>query len=339
MPPPLGRTAAALGPRAGASRGSRAAIRPDVDHRALLQLRRRRRSSPARAARRARRARGQRAGHRLPGIAQGARSTARCSSSRCAAGASASARRRRPDRDAERGDPAGRDAARARSSSSSGAPTPSGSTPARAGRCRSRGRPAARSRSSPGAFRSWHGAIHLVDAIRQLRARGADDVSARAHRRRPGAAARAQAARRASTASSFTGARAARRDARVPGRRRHRRRAVRRRRARAAVARLLLVAAEDLRVHGRRACPVVAPALPRIPSLVGGRPRRRCSTMPAGPGRARRRARATLTDAGRCAPRLGAAARARAVRDYSWAAHCRDARRARFAGPRSTPRR
>jgi hypothetical protein len=37
--------------------------------------------------------------------------------------------------------------------------------------------------------------------------------------------------------------------------------------ARAAVARVLLVAAEDLRIHGRR-LPVVAPAVDRIPSLV-----------------------------------------------------------------------
>ena len=29
-----------------------------------------------------------------------------------------------------------------------------------------------------GAFRAWHGAIHLVDAIRQLRARGRDDIAA-----------------------------------------------------------------------------------------------------------------------------------------------------------------
>ena len=127
---------------------------------------------------------------------------------------------------------------------------------------------------------------------------------------------------------------------RPPRRGGHRRRAVRRRRARAAGARLLLVAAEGLRVHGvgpagrraRAAAPRDARrARPRRPAL-----------RPATAGRARGRAE-TLADPD-AARALGAAARARAVRDYSWAAHCRalDARRCaqvRCGAPRADPHR
>ena len=68
--------------------------------------------------------------------------------------------------------------------------------------------------------------------------------------------------------------------------------------------------------------PVVAPA-----AAADRRARRRTSAKallydPAGPERARRRARAHCRDPALRA-RLGAAARERAVRDYSWAAHCR----------------
>ena len=74
------------------------------------------------------------------------------------------------------------------------------------------------------------------------------------HRRRPGARGGRARRRAACRACIFTGALAARRAAGGARGRRHRRRAVRSDAARAAAARLLLVAAEDLRVHGRRAC-------------------------------------------------------------------------------------
>ena len=69
--------------------------------------------------------------------------------------------------------------------------------------------------------------------------------------------------------------------------------------------------------------PVVAPAVDRIPSLVATAAKG-CSTIRAGTGaRGRSPTRwSKLTDPTLRA-RLGAAARARAVRDYSWAAHCR----------------
>ena len=90
-------------------------------------------------------------------------------------------------------------------------------------------------------------------------------------------------------------------------------------RARAAGARVLLVAAEDLRVHGRGPAGGRAGSVDRIPALVGTSAKG-CSTIRAA-RRARGRARTRLTD-----PELRRgsvrAARERAVRDYSWAAHC-----------------
>ena len=74
-----------------------------------------------------------------------------------------------------------------------------------------------------------------------------------ADRRRPGAAARARRGGAAARRTSSSRARCRTTRCPRPGRGRHRRRAVRPVRARAAGARLLLVAAEDLRVHGGRA--------------------------------------------------------------------------------------
>ena len=66
--------------------------------------------------------------------------------------------------------------------------------------------------------------------------------------------------------------------------------------------------------------PVVAPALPRLRELVEDGVEG--PTLRAGNADALADALATLADPGRRA-RLGGAARARAVRDYSWEAHCR----------------
>ena len=63
-------------------------------------------------------------------------------------------------------------------------------------------RPAATVAVFAGAFRSWHGAINLVRRVRELRARGPDRHRRGVHRRRPGAAARAGRSRGSSRASS-----------------------------------------------------------------------------------------------------------------------------------------
>ena len=138
------------------------------------------------------------------------------------------------------------------------------------------------------------------------------------HRRRPGTSARARGGRAGSRASSSP-APCRTRDARVPRGVRHRRRAVRHRRARAARARLLLVAAEDLRIHGRRASRRRAG---RGPDSDAGRARPRGAAVSAGRSRSAR-VRAGAADRRAAARPLGAAARDRAVREYSWAAHCR----------------
>ncbi len=139
-----------------------------------------------------------------------------------------------------------------------------------------------------------------------------------ARRRRPGSAARPARGRRPRR-RDVHGAGRPRRDARAARRRRHRRRAVRRLRARAAGARLLLVAAQGVRVHG------VGPA---------GRGARRSTACaassqdgregvlydPADPT-ALAAALERLADA-ELRRRLGSAARARAVGEFSWAGHC-----------------
>jgi glycosyltransferase involved in cell wall biosynthesis len=78
--------------------------------------------------------------------------------------------------------------------------------------------------------------------------------------------------------------------------------------------------------------PVVAPALPRLSALIAHQ-REGWLYDPADP-RGLERALAALADPAVRAP-LGAAARARAVREYSWAAHCRalDARLRTLVSP------
>ena len=115
---------------------------------------------------------------------------------------------------------------------------------------------------------------------------------------------------------------AARRDAGGAGGGRHRRRAVRRRRARAAVARVLLVAAEDLRIHGGRpagrgagdrsdsarssrtaakACSTIRPTRRRCADALAALTRtRRCASSSAPP---RARARCATTAGRRTAAR------------------------------------
>jgi glycosyltransferase involved in cell wall biosynthesis len=173
-----------------------------------------------------------------------------------------------------------------------------------------------------GAFRSWHGAIHLVHAIRTLRARGRRDIGAIFVGDGPELPAVRAAADGIDTIA-FTGA--------VPHDRMP-----------AILASADIgVAPFDTGAHAPLALgfywsplkifeymasglPVVAPAIDRIPSLVAdGR-----EGMLYRPGEGGRHAEALadalirLSDPVARAP-LGAAARDRAVRDYSWAAHCR----------------
>jgi glycosyltransferase involved in cell wall biosynthesis len=166
-----------------------------------------------------------------------------------------------------------------------------------------------------GAFRSWHGAIHLVEAIKILRARGERSVGAVL----VGDGAELPRVRQAADGIDtivFTGA--------VPHDRMP-----------AALAGADIgVAPFDLGAHAplslgfywsplkifeymAAGLPVVAPAVDRIPSLVAdGR------EGVLYDGEALADALMTLTDKS-LRMRLGAAARERAVRDYSWAAHCR----------------
>ena len=80
--------------------------------------------------------------------------------------------------------------------------------------------------------------------------------------------------------------------------------------------------AEDLRVHGRRVCRSSRRHCPasRVSSSTGAKA---CSTIR---GSARARPRDQDPGRPRSAARMGAAARARVVRDFSWEAHCRAAR-------------
>ncbi len=216
-------------------------------HGALLQLRRRRRDG-GRRGRRQDRARGQRAGHRSRRVGQGAHRP-RAHRRAHAPVARAHLRARRPDRDAKRRNP---------SEGHAGAED-------RAARVGRRYRPVP-------AGRSWRRAIRTAgDDRRDLRGRVQKLARRHQSRARDARAPRHEAAPTSAPCSSatarncrpcrtrppdlpnivFTGAVPHAEHARVPGRCRHRRRPVRRRRAPAAVARLLLVAAQDFRVHGR----------------------------------------------------------------------------------------
>lgn len=168
-----------------------------------------------------------------------------------------------------------------------------------------------------GAFRSWHGAIHLARALRRLRERGRHDISALFIGEGPELPA-VQSEASGLENVVFAGALP---HARMP----------------AALARAHIgVAPFDLGAHGPLALgfywsplklfeymasglPVVAPAVARIPALVAhGRegllydPTDASALAAALEQLAEPRLRQTL----------GAAARERAVRDYSWRAHC-----------------
>jgi glycosyltransferase involved in cell wall biosynthesis len=167
-----------------------------------------------------------------------------------------------------------------------------------------------------GAFRAWHGAIHLVEAIRQLRSQGMQDVSAVFVGRGPELEAVREAARDLPVV--FTGA--------LPHE---------------AVPAVLAsadvgVAPFDASRHGPLAIdfywsplkvfeymasglPVVTPRLPRLARLVDDG-REGILYDPSVPG-ALAAALKDLRDAA-VRERMGTAARARVVRDFSWRAHC-----------------
>ena len=169
-----------------------------------------------------------------------------------------------------------------------------------------------------GAFRNWHGAINLARAMRDLRSRGRHDVSALFIGEGPELpAVRAEAA--GLTNVVFTGPLA---HELMPA---------------CLAAAHIGVAPFDLGAHKPLALgfywsplkifeymasglPVVAPATDRIPSLVEGG-REGLLYQPAAPVTGLADALERLTD-NTLRARLGAAARERAVRDYSWRAHC-----------------
>ncbi len=174
-----------------------------------------------------------------------------------------------------------------------------------------------------GAFRSWHGGIHLVEAIKILRSRGRMDISAVMIGDGP----ELPAVRRAAEGVSgilFTGAVD---HERVPA---------------------LLAAADvgvapfDVAAHAPLALdfywsplkifeymasglPVVAPALPRLHEIVG-HDREGILYDPADRQSLAQSLEMLADPALR--ERLGRAARERAVRDFSWDVHCRELQRA-----------
>ena len=195
-------------------------------------------------------ARGERAGDRSRGLVQGA---ARPGAARPADAALARAplRARRPHRHAERRDPAAGHAGRRRSCELEwGADTERFSPDATGHAARSSGRA-----GDGGDLRRR--VPHL--ARRDSPGRGDQGAAARAATTTVGACSSAtarscravRARRRTGSTRSSSPARCRTTRCPRPGRRRHRRGAVRHRGARAARARVLLVAAEDLRVHGR----------------------------------------------------------------------------------------
>ncbi len=175
-----------------------------------------------------------------------------------------------------------------------------------------------------GAFRSWHGAIHLVDAIRLLRARGRNDIGAVFVGDGPELA-RVRAAANGIDAILIPGALP---HDRMPA---------------VFASADIGVAPFDLGAHAPLALgfywsplkifeyrasglPVVAPAVSRIPALVESG--REGLLYPLRDGHrgahaeALARAIETLSDPS-VRRAYGAAARERALRDYSWSAHCR----------------
>jgi glycosyltransferase involved in cell wall biosynthesis len=168
-----------------------------------------------------------------------------------------------------------------------------------------------------GAFRNWHGTIHIVTALRELRARGRRDIGAVFIGDGPELR-RVREAAEGLDGVIFTGALA---HDRLPA---------------CLSACDIGVAPFDPDSHPSLALgfywsplkifeymatglPVVAPAIDRIPNLVGHNREGLLyySAIPTGLPHAFE----ALTEA-HLRQRLGRAARERAVRDYSWAAHC-----------------
>jgi glycosyltransferase involved in cell wall biosynthesis len=172
-----------------------------------------------------------------------------------------------------------------------------------------------------GAFRSWHGAINLVDAIKTLRSRGRHDIGAVFAGDGPELP-RVKAAAAGVESIVFAGA--------VP----HDRMPALLASAHVGVAPFDLGAHAPLALgfywsplkifeYMATGLPVVAPAVDRIPALVSSGQEGILYDPRAGDhASALADALAQLTDPRVRAP-LGAAARARALRDYSWAEHCR----------------
>jgi starch synthase len=168
-----------------------------------------------------------------------------------------------------------------------------------------------------GAFRSWHGAIHLARAIKLLRQQGRADISALFIGDGPERAA-VQAETSGLGNVVFSGA--------VP----HQQMPAALASAHIGVAPFDIAAHKPLALgfywsplkmfeYMAAGLPVVAPAIARIPQLVG-HGREGLLYDPADTG-ALARALETLADNG-LRRTLGAAARERAVREYGWQAHC-----------------
>jgi len=176
-----------------------------------------------------------------------------------------------------------------------------------------------------GAFRSWHGAIHLVEAMKILRGRGSVDIGAVFAGDGPELPRVREAAAGLDTIL-ITGALP---HDRMPA---------------------LLASADvgvapfDVGAHAplslgfywsplkifeymASGLPVVAPAVDRIPALVTNGTEGILYDAARRPGEALADALEALTDTA-TRQQMGAAARARAVRDYSWASHCRALERA-----------
>jgi starch synthase len=174
-----------------------------------------------------------------------------------------------------------------------------------------------------GAFRKWHGAIHIVTALRELRARGRADIGAVFIGDGPELD-RVRDAAKGLTGVIFTGALP---HDQMPA---------------ALAACDFGVAPFDPDTHPALALgfywsplkifeymasglPVVAPAIDRIPTLVGHNTEGLLYDTAIRTGLPH--AFEALTDT-HLRDRLGRAARQRAMRDYSWAAHCRALERA-----------
>ena len=239
--------------RTGAVTRARARDRRRRHHRAVLQLRRRRRARRQRA-RRAGRARSERAGHRLSRARRKARLDRALLVEPMRRWRDRICRRRRPVRHADRRHPAAwvdrgkraRDrVGRRRRSLPPDAPRrPRRSRAIRTAICA----------CSPARSARGTASVHLVGRARAA-ARGRRPPVRRASSSATAPSARPPSARRAACpAITFTGALPHDRLPAALAHGGHRRRAVRSDAARAAAAGLLLVAAQDLRVHGGRVC-------------------------------------------------------------------------------------